>query len=137
MNKQDFSYARLYQAILYGSPVYVDKNIFNVQKAYNFMDLDGAYIGSFISDGTAIEIDKTFEIVDYDDNCGIQLRGALLSGSPILLIGTPRLVEVNHDGRALYNFFAIDAQGEIRYFVKSDVVPAITGDVFSLKRVAP
>lgn len=116
--------------------MYVDKNVFNIQKAYSFMDLDGSYIGSFISDGTAIEIDKTFKIVDYDDNCGIQLRGALLSGSPILLIGTPRLVEVNHDGRALYSFSAIDAQGEFRYFVKSDVVPVVTGDMFSLSLVS-
>ena len=135
MNKQDFSSARLYQTKLYGSPVYVDKNVFNEQKAYSFMDLDGSYIGSFISDGTDIEIDKTFEIVDYDDNCGVQLQGALLSGSPILLIGTPRFVEVNHDGCALYSFSAIDAQGEIRYFVKSDVVPVITGDMFSLRPV--
>ena len=41
MNKQDFSSARLYQTKLYGSPVYVDKNVFDVQKAYSFMDLDG------------------------------------------------------------------------------------------------
>lgn len=41
MNKQDFSSARLYQTTLYDCPVYVDKNVFNIQKAYSFMDLDG------------------------------------------------------------------------------------------------
>lgn len=136
MKKEDFSDVFLYTTIVDDDTVYVDKNALHVHQAYNFMTADGRYVDAFFDNGSAIDIHGTFIIGDYD-NDDIRLSGALLNGEPVLLIGNPELAEVTHEGQALYNFSVINAQGEIRNYTLRDSNPAITGDVFSLKRVSP
>lgn len=136
MKKEDFSDVFLYTTIVDDDTVYVDKNVLHVHEGYNFMTADGRYVDAFLDNGSAIDIHGTFVIVDYD-NDDIRLSGALLNGEPVLLIGNPELAEVTHEGKELYNFSVIHAQGEIRNYILCDFTPAITGDVFSLKQVAP
>lgn len=136
MDKEDFSSVLLYETVVDDENVYVDKNALHVNQAYNFMTADGYYTDAFFDDGSAIDIQASFEIVDYDYE-GVKLSGAFLHGNPVLIIGKSELAEVNHDGQPLYNFSVINAQGEICNHVLSDTVPAPTGDTFSLQQVSP